>query len=189
MKKLLVLLVLIFAVSLTGCSKDTELENALTKMDNLDSFSSSISMLDAPIYGTMTMLIAYDGDLTYVQDSFDNIGYSKIIDGEEYVYRENEVGVLVLSDTPEDGEPIAKNQFMSRLSQSDFKENDGAWELTKDKVYMDDSEVDYMKDIAILINDEGYIYQITFLLFNAEEAQISVVVEYAGFDTTIITVP
>lgn len=189
MKKLLVLLVLIFSVSLTGCSKSGELEDALNKMDKLDSFSSSISMLDVPLYGTMTMIIAYDDDLTYVQDAFENIGYSKIIDGKEYVYRQNQTGYLLLSDTPEDGEPLPKNQFINRFSSKDFKQNGDLWESTTNKVYVDDTEVDYMKDITILINDQGYIIEITYILVNADKDEISFVVEYTGFNGTTISVP
>lgn len=190
MRKVMLLLVVLFAFSLTGCTDEevNELEFALTSMDELDSYRMDITMEDFPMFGNLFITAKLDGDLLSLSSPFaDEVSYSKIIDGEEYAYILNDDGELVLSDTPveyEDGD----TDFLDELTYEDFEKVEDEWVLIEDRIYINEIETEYMKDVVIVLDDDGYLDEMTFTLFT-EGYSINVILEISGINSTTVTLP
>lgn len=187
MKKFLMLVILALSFSMISCGNN--LEKSFEKMEELDSYTMEITMSNIPIFGSMTILMKTDGDMLYTSNIYSGETYSKFIDGEEYVYIENN-GEYVLSDTPiESDDDNIDSGLLDTIDFEDFEKDDnGDWVLKTDKVYLDDEETTYMRNVTITVNDDGYITSMTFEMMS-EGMKIDVEALFSDFNDTEVQLP
>lgn len=190
MRKLLFVGMLLLVFIFSGCNGGNELEKALETLSNADSLRMDITMDGIPFFGSMTMTSKKDGYLRYSSTTFGDPTYSKMIDGKEYEYVLDDNDVLVLSDVPNESEDEDEddNGFTEQLKAEDFEKIDDEWILKEDRLYLDESEVGYMKDIVIVLDSEGNIKTMVCVL-HLDGLVSNVEIEFSGINDTKITVP
>jgi len=196
MKKALGLFVLTLLFVLTGCSEPGEklndLEKALESMDSAESYRMDMTMNNIPLFGTMSLVLKVDGDISYMSNPFGDPVYTKTIDGVEYEYVLNENDVLELSDTPMDMEDADETEdYLSDIEAVDFEqdeENDLVWTYTLERMYLNADETEYMSDIVITLDDDGMIDSMTFTLYS-DDFSSDIEIEFSGINNTTVTVP
>jgi len=196
MKKALGLFVLTLLIILTGCSdpgeKLNDLEKALDAMDSAESYRMDMTMNNIPLFGTMSLVLKVDGDISYMSNPFGEPVYTKTIDGVEYEYVLNENDVLELSDTPMDMEDADETEdYLSDIEAVDFEqdeENDLVWTYTLERMYLNADETEYMSDIVITLDDDGMIDSMTFTLYS-DDFSSDIEIEFSGINNTTLTVP
>lgn len=199
MKKLLLVAVFLLTFFITGCdafgnnnqdNQETEdnLELALTKMNQLDSYQLELVMNDVPIFGTITLVQKFDGDLMSLDNQLVDVQYSKIIEGETYKYiLENEV--YTLSETPMESSGLTDNaMLLNEINPSDFIETSTGYSLNITRVDLNDEGTEYMSDIIITLTDDGYINQLSFQVHDGD-LEISASITFSEYNNVTITVP
>ena len=188
MKKILLTLLMVLTITLSGCSSD--LEDAANKMDSLDSYRMDVTMKNVPMFGTITTTMKVDGDVTYTSSPLSDEGvYTKTVDGKTYQYLPQENGEYILSDRPMDEENVDDSNFLNDIDMEDFeKEDNNKWVLKEDRVYLDESETDYMSEVVLIISSDGYIEEMTFKM-NTSGMVIEVECTFSGFNSTNIVIP
>ncbi|MFH5881320.1 hypothetical protein [Liberiplasma polymorphum] len=188
MKKLLVLFTLMFVITLSGCQN--KLEKAFNTMEEVESYRMDMTISNVPLFGTLTFTFKVDGDLSYTSNPLGGEGtYTKTVDGEEYDYILQTNGTYVLSDTPNETNDELNSILLDDLNYDDFEETSkGVWELTKERIYLNDEETEYMKDVVIILNADGYIDTITFSMVS-DGMNVDVEIDISGYNNTTVQLP
>ena len=195
MKK--ILLVAIFGLSffITGCdviNNNQEpvdnLELALTKMNQLDSYQLELVMTDVPIFGTVTLVQQFDGDLMSLDNQIVDVQYAKIIEGETYKYvLEDEI--YTLSESPMEASGLTENaMLLNKINSSDFVESVTGFYLNIEKIDLNEDGTEYMTDIIITLTEDGYVDTFTFRVHDGD-LEVEAVITFSQFDNITITVP
>lgn len=191
MKKLLLVCVTLFAFTLSGCSQldnESEIEKALNHMENIESYRMDITMYDLPIFGTMSVVFKIDGDMRYHSSPlFDEGTYSKIVEGKEYEYIQID-GVYTLSDVPEETDDQEATSYTEDLNPELFEKNDNDEWVYPETVYTNDEETEYMDNIIITLNDDGYIKTMTYTMYSDDMA-IDCEIALSGYGSTTVELP
>ena len=189
MKKTLTLLFFTLLLIFSGCSSKSNLEEAYAKMETVDSYRVDMKMDNIPLVGSMSITIKQDGDMLYTSNPFFEQGiYQKMIDGETYDYELQEDGSYILSSTPS-GETEDETDYIDELDYTNFSEtDDNTWVSNSERIYLDDEETDYLEDIIITLNDDGYFDTIQFTL-TAEGVTMDIELVYSGYNTTTVELP
>lgn len=191
MRKICIGLVMALGILLSGCYGDAtpqevnELEEAFLKMDDLESYRMDMEMGGVPVFGTMTLVYKFDGDLLYI-NFLSEEAYSKVVNGLIYEYVVEEDGTYTLSSTP-----IVENseaELLEELDYSDFELVDEVWVSIEDIIYLDLAETEYLTNVQITLSDEGYVSGLSCKMYT-DELNVDLNIEFSGFGNTTVVVP
>ncbi len=183
MKRILTALVLLLTMSLIGCDLGgNALEKALNNMENEDNVTMVMTMSDIPYIGSMQATMKLDGEYSSVETLL-GVEYFKEVDGQLYAYYEG-----VLSDTPE--EDSDENDFadFDLFTVEDFEEVNGVWVLQQEKIYVDDTQSEYMSNVEITVGADGNISLLEFDV-TAEDLTMGVSIAFSDYGSTVVDVP
>ena len=183
MKRFLAALVLLLAISLVGCDLGgNALEKALTDMESEENVTMVMTMSDIPLIGSMQATMKLDGEYSCVE-TFLGTEYFKEVDGQVYAYENG-----VLSETPEEEDTTEEFVEFDLFAVEDFEEIDGVWVLQEDRISVDDSQSEYMSNVEITLNSNGFISLLEFDV-TAEGETFGVSIAFSDYGSTVVDVP
>jgi len=189
MKKTLMAVLIGLLFIFVSCSSANDLENAFDKMETVDSYRMDMKMTNVPFVGSMSITVKQDGDMTYSSNPLLTEGlYQKTIDGEVYDYILQEDGSYELSTTPSSDEE-EDLEYVDSLDYNDFSETDDmTWTMKTDRIYLDENESEYMENVVITLNNQGYFDTINFSV-TTEGLTLDVEITFTDYNNTTVELP
>ncbi len=156
------------------------LEELFRKYHEADNYQTVTVMKNLPLFGNVIMTIKTDGNKTFTSGVLGaGDTYTEIVDGEMYLYTQDENGNWIKNVTQAEETDEAQNEALYNADNY-VKTGEGIYE------YIGDVEIENTKDITLTIEDDKYIWKLNVI---SNGIVVEATIEVSEIGTTTVILP